>query len=204
MGGISLIAKMPIETRTKTRTVNFQMKKWSLRFSLEDLQDVVHTPMNVIGASDRNSGLSTKNPKKYLRKRLYNKVYHKMVSDSKKSHTKHEFTNETILQALNEYLAGGARKAEIIKKYGRINNWNIEKVTMKWEYSERDTDYEYVIRMLGWDSEPEKGRMWFGVNFYGFIRRLGSCEYREMERLKINQYQREYYRRKKQERLQNN
>ena len=39
------------------------------------------------------------------------------------------FTNDTLRRAVQDYLAGGARKEDIVKKYGEINNWDVSKVT---------------------------------------------------------------------------
>ena len=35
------------------------------------------------------------------------------------------FTNDTLRRAVQDYLAGGARKEDIVKKYGEINNWDV-------------------------------------------------------------------------------
>ena len=35
------------------------------------------------------------------------------------------FTNATLRRAVQDYLAGGARKEDIVKKYGEINNWDV-------------------------------------------------------------------------------
>ena len=34
-------------------------------------------------------------------------------------------TNQSIHQAVRDYLAGGARKKDIVDKYGEINNWDV-------------------------------------------------------------------------------
>ena len=39
------------------------------------------------------------------------------------------FTNDTLRRAVEDYVAGGARKEDIVKKYGEINNWNVSNVT---------------------------------------------------------------------------
>ena len=39
------------------------------------------------------------------------------------------FTNATLRRAVQDYLAGGARKEDIVKKYGEINNWDVSNVT---------------------------------------------------------------------------
>ena len=39
------------------------------------------------------------------------------------------FTNDTLRRAVNDYLAGGARKEDIVDKYGEINNWDVSNVT---------------------------------------------------------------------------
>ena len=39
------------------------------------------------------------------------------------------FTNDTLRRAVQDYLAGGARKERIVDKYGEINNWDVSKVT---------------------------------------------------------------------------
>ena len=39
------------------------------------------------------------------------------------------FTNDTLRRAVQDYLAGGDRKKDIVKKYGEINNWDVSKVT---------------------------------------------------------------------------
>ena len=38
-------------------------------------------------------------------------------------------TNQSIRQAVQDYLAGGAKKKDIVDKYGEINNWDVSKVT---------------------------------------------------------------------------
>ena len=38
------------------------------------------------------------------------------------------FTNDTLRRAVHDYLAGGARKEDIVKKYGEINNWDVSNV----------------------------------------------------------------------------
>ena len=38
-------------------------------------------------------------------------------------------TNQSIHQAVRDYLAGGARKKDIVDKYGEINNWDVSNVT---------------------------------------------------------------------------
>ena len=39
------------------------------------------------------------------------------------------FTNATLRRAVKDYLAGGSRKEDIVKKYGEINNWDTSRVT---------------------------------------------------------------------------
>ena len=39
------------------------------------------------------------------------------------------FTNDTLSRAVDDYLAGGDRKEDIVKKYGEINNWDVSNVT---------------------------------------------------------------------------
>jgi surface protein len=39
------------------------------------------------------------------------------------------FTNDTLRRAVHDYLAGGARKEDIKKKYGEISNWDVSNVT---------------------------------------------------------------------------
>ena len=39
------------------------------------------------------------------------------------------FTNDTLRRAVEDYLAGGARKERIVDKYGEINNWDVSNVT---------------------------------------------------------------------------
>ena len=38
-------------------------------------------------------------------------------------------TNQTIHQAVRDYLGGGARKKDIVDKYGEISNWDVSNVT---------------------------------------------------------------------------
>ena len=40
-----------------------------------------------------------------------------------------KLTNTTIIRAVRDYLAGGARKQRIREKYGEISNWDVSKVT---------------------------------------------------------------------------
>ena len=49
------------------------------------------------------------------------------------------FTNDTLRRAVEDYVAGGARKEDIKKKYGEINNWDVSNVTnmeSMFEYAE--------------------------------------------------------------------
>jgi surface protein len=39
------------------------------------------------------------------------------------------FTNDTLRRAVQDYLAGGARKQRIRDKYGEISNWDVSNVT---------------------------------------------------------------------------
>ncbi len=39
------------------------------------------------------------------------------------------FTNDTLRRAVEDYVAGGARKEDIVKKYGEISNWDTSRVT---------------------------------------------------------------------------
>ena len=39
------------------------------------------------------------------------------------------FTNDRLRRAVMDYLVGGARKQDIVKKYGEISGWNVSKVT---------------------------------------------------------------------------
>ena len=39
------------------------------------------------------------------------------------------FTDDTLRRAVKDYLAGGSRKEDIVKKYGEINNWDTSRVT---------------------------------------------------------------------------
>ena len=39
------------------------------------------------------------------------------------------FTNDTLRRAVQDYLAGGARKERIVDKYGEISNWDVSNVT---------------------------------------------------------------------------
>ena len=39
------------------------------------------------------------------------------------------FTNATLRRAVQDYLAGGDRKEDIVKKYGEISNWDTSRVT---------------------------------------------------------------------------
>ena len=47
------------------------------------------------------------------------------------------FTNATLRRAVQDYLAGGDRKEDIVKKYGEINNWDVSNVTdMAWMFDD--------------------------------------------------------------------
>ena len=37
--------------------------------------------------------------------------------------------NQSIRGAVQDYIVGGARKEDTVKKYGEINNWDVSKVT---------------------------------------------------------------------------
>ena len=47
-----------------------------------------------------------------------------------------KLTNTTIIRAVRDYLAGGARKQRVVTKYGEISNWDVSNVTnMKYMFS---------------------------------------------------------------------
>ena len=55
------------------------------------------------------------------------------------------FTNKTLRRAVQDYLAGGARKERIVDKYGEISNWDVSKVTSMSSMFENATSFNQPI-----------------------------------------------------------
>ena len=75
-------------------------------------------------------------PRKYSRVRRSSKKKSKKMRSGvtrnlrrKVSDLRPVLTNQSIHQAVRDYLAGGARKKDIVDKYGEINNWDVSNVT---------------------------------------------------------------------------
>ena len=54
-------------------------------------------------------------------------------------------TNQSIRYAVQEYLAGGARKKDIVDKYGEINNWDVCNVTDMYKMFEEATSFNQPL-----------------------------------------------------------
>ena len=59
------------------------------------------------------------------------------------------FTNATLRRAVQDYLAGGDRKKDIVKKYGEINNWDVSNVTNMEEMFDEASSFNQPINK--WD-----------------------------------------------------
>ena len=59
------------------------------------------------------------------------------------------FTNDTLRRAVHDYLAGGARKEDIKKKYGEINNWDVSNVTNMEEMFDEASSFNQPLNK--WD-----------------------------------------------------
>ena len=55
------------------------------------------------------------------------------------------FTNDTLRRAVQDYLAGGARKKCIVDKYGEINNWDVSNVTDMSEMFQNATSFNQPL-----------------------------------------------------------
>ena len=55
------------------------------------------------------------------------------------------FTNDTLRRAVQDYLAGGARKEDIVKKYGEINNWDVSNVTSMYRMFKGATSFNQPL-----------------------------------------------------------
>ena len=50
------------------------------------------------------------------------------------------FTNGTLRRAVQDYVAGGARKQRVVDKYGEISNWDVSNVTdMSWMFEHAES-----------------------------------------------------------------
>ena len=54
-------------------------------------------------------------------------------------------TNQSIRYAVQEYLADGARKKDIVDKYGEINNWDVSNVTDMYRMFEEATSFNQPL-----------------------------------------------------------
>ena len=54
-------------------------------------------------------------------------------------------TNQSIRYAVQEYLADGARKKDIVDKYGEINNWDVSNVTDMYKMFEEATSFNQPL-----------------------------------------------------------
>ena len=59
------------------------------------------------------------------------------------------FTNDALRRAVKDYLAGGARKEDIVDKYGEINNWDVCNVTDMYKMFEEATSFNQPLNK--WD-----------------------------------------------------
>ena len=59
------------------------------------------------------------------------------------------FTNDALRRAVKDYLAGGARKEDIVKKYGEINNWDVSNVTNMEEMFDEASSFNQPLN--NWD-----------------------------------------------------
>ena len=55
------------------------------------------------------------------------------------------FTNDTLRRAVQDYLAGGARKERIVDKYGEISNWDTSRVTNMGNMFERERSFNQPL-----------------------------------------------------------
>ena len=59
------------------------------------------------------------------------------------------FTNDTLRRAVEDYLAGGARKKDIVDKYGEISNWDVSNVEdMRYMFNSASSFNQPLTMML--------------------------------------------------------
>ena len=65
-------------------------------------------------------------------------------------------TNQSFRGAVQDYLAGGARKRRIIEKYGEISNWDTSSVTDMYKMFEEATSFNQPLNK--WNVSKSQNR----------------------------------------------
>ena len=73
------------------------------------------------------------------------------------------FTNDTLRRAVKDYLAGGARKEDIVKKYGEISNWDVSKVTNMNAMFQNATSFNQPLNKWNVSKVTNMGEMFRGA-----------------------------------------
>ena len=77
-----------------------------------------------------------------------------------------------LLRAVQDYLAGGARKRRIIEKYGEISNWDTSSVTDMYKMFEETTSFNHPLNK--WNVSNVKNMHGMFANASSFNQPLNS------------------------------
>jgi len=82
------------------------------------------------------------------------------------------FTNDTLRRAVQDYLAGEARKERIRDKYGEINNWDVSNVTDMSEMFQNATSFNQPLN--NWNVSNVTNMAWMFANARSFNQPLNK------------------------------
>ena len=75
-------------------------------------------------------------------------------------------TNQSIRYAVHQYLAGGARKKDIVDKYGEINNWDVSNVTNMSDMFEGAESFNQPLNNWNVSNVTYMNNMFAGANSF--------------------------------------
>ena len=76
------------------------------------------------------------------------------------------FTNDTLRRAVQDYIAGGARKERIVDKYGEISNWDVSKVTRMWRMFADASSFNQPLNKWNVSNVTNMGCMFNGARSF--------------------------------------
>ena len=85
------------------------------------------------------------------------------------------FTNDTLRRAVNDYLAGGARKEDIVDKYGEINNWDVSNVTDMALLFKDESSFNQPLNKWDVSNVTYMNRMFDGAESFTSRSTSGTC-----------------------------
>ena len=80
--------------------------------------------------------------------------------------------HDALRRAVKDYLAGGARKEDIKKKYGEINNWDVSNVTDMTQMFYNAESFNQPLNKWNVSKVTNMGGMFYGANSFNAAQQL--------------------------------